>query len=74
MESEFNIGDEVIIRPGLNRKCEGVIFVVMKVTPYPDCASKILLKVHVKDNPERILKTVHEDGMDSGWFEKIEKQ
>lgn len=68
------IGDEVIVKPGLNKKCEGLLFVICQINPYPDCESGSKVVVHLKGSPDRKLlgfkKEGHDlgpDGIDANW-------
>lgn len=67
--STLTIGSEVETR--FHEKCDGVIFVVCKITPYAHCQSGFLVLVHVKDYPERLLKSSMSNGIDTNWFTKI---
>lgn len=66
--NEAGVGDEVTIS-GWNARCEGIIFVIFEIVPYEHCASGCLLKVHVKGDKEKVLKSIGV-GFDPTWFKK----
>ena len=66
--NEAGVGDEVTIS-GWNARCEGMVFVIFEIVPYEHCASGYLLKVHVKGDREKILKSIGV-GFDPTWFKK----
>lgn len=77
--SELKIGDE--ITTNLSKKCEGEIFVVCEINPWPICESGFLVVVYLKSDPERkILGFKKEgvdlgpDGIDSNYFVRVEKK
>ena len=72
------IGDEVVVKPGFHKNCEGRTFVVCEINPYPHCESGTMVVVHLKGSPERKIvgfkKEWHDlgpDGLDANWFFKI---
>lgn len=67
--TEIRIGDEV--ETDIHEKCAGVIFVVYEINPYDVCDCGFMVKIHVKDHPERKYKSLNELGIDANWLRKI---
>jgi len=74
--TELNIGDEV--ETNYHHTCEGRIFVVCEINPWPQCESGAMVVVHLQGHPDRkILGFKKEgldlgpDGIDANWFKKI---
>ncbi len=73
--AELFIGDEVEVKPGLYKACEGQTFIVCEINPYEGCESGFRIVVHLKEAPERRLigmkkARVGPEGIDCNWFIK----
>ncbi len=68
----LSVGDEV--HTNWHPQCKDTIFVVFQITPYEYCESGSLVNVHVKGEPDRILKTTDGRGLDGNWFQKVKSE
>lgn len=67
--TELEIGDEV--ETSWTVKCLGIIFVVFEIIPWETSESHTMVNVHVKGEPDRVLKSTTGLGLDANWFRKI---
>lgn len=64
------LNDEVMIR-NYHPKCDGKTFVIFEMNEYNACESGVLCRAHLMGDPEAIIKSKNEFGIDTNWFEKV---
>lgn len=81
---EFRVGDEVTTN--FRKGCEGYVFVISAINPWPVCKSQFLIAAHLKGYPERPIKTkfagsvecgmglVQPEGIDTNNFKHFKEQ